>query len=101
MIEDQVRSAKATIAKEEEDFKTKKEHHLIRYDTRRSSNAQKEDEPAARSEADAPKAEAGDSESRESEPAKKESEQKPVHDHDPHDESGDVLVEADEDMVIY
>lgn len=39
-------------------------------------------------------------ERREQEPDTKDQD-KSVHHHDPHDESGDVVVEADEDTVIY
>lgn len=97
-IDDQVRAAKATIAKEEEEFKLKKERHLSRYRPRRVSHADK-DAVVPETEADADTGRRGGDAP---EPTKKESEpHKAGHHHDPHDESGDVLVEADEDMVIY
>ncbi|KJK77567.1 hypothetical protein H634G_07306 [Metarhizium anisopliae BRIP 53293] len=96
-IDDQVRSAKDTIAKEEAEFKSKKELHLSRYQPRRPSS-DKEKDGIGRLES-AHEGKHGE-ERREQEPDTKDQD-KSVHHHDPHDESGDVVVEADEDTVIY
>ncbi|TWU76677.1 hypothetical protein ED733_000162 [Metarhizium rileyi] len=99
LIDAQVRSAKATIAKEEEEFKMKRERHLDRYQPRRVSYASVETSGLERLEStDAGQHGEG---RRDQELAKKDDEHKPAQHHDPHDESGDVVVEADEDTVIY
>jgi uncharacterized membrane protein YgaE (UPF0421/DUF939 family) len=102
-IDEQIRSAKATIAAEEEEFKMKRERHLSRYQPRRFSHVDREDDAAGKPKvaAHADDQDGAQLEQLEQEPTKKESEQKTTHHDDPHDESGDVLVEADEDMVIY
>ncbi|KAG8416672.1 hypothetical protein J3458_007239 [Metarhizium acridum] len=97
VIDDQVRSAKATIAKEEAEFKSKKERHLSRYQPPRPSSDKGKDGIGRLETAGVGK---HGEERREQEPDKKD-EDKSVHHHDPHDESGDVVVEADEDTVIY
>ncbi|KAK2591391.1 hypothetical protein QQS21_010916 [Conoideocrella luteorostrata] len=99
IIDEQIRVAKSTIAKEEEDFKALRGRHASRFGSRRqSTSTQREDGKPREGEDVSTKR----LEQREQKPASKDNqEQKPVEHHDPHDESGDVLVEADEDMVIY
>lgn len=103
IIDEQIRAAKITIAKEEDDFKALKQRHASRYGSREDSDRcqdktdegegkkittqpeepeelEKDDAAAGQGHADVPKTAAQ---------------------HDPHDESGYVLVDADEDMVIY
>ncbi|KHN99462.1 Pinin/SDK/MemA protein [Metarhizium album ARSEF 1941] len=99
LIDDQVRSAKATIAKEEEEFKTKKERHLSRYQPRRlSSDGEKGDAMGGLAATDAGEKHG---EGRREQELVGRDEDKSAHHDDPHDESGDVVVEADEDTVIY
>ncbi|KAM4054647.1 pinin/SDK/memA/ protein [Hirsutella rhossiliensis] len=87
IIEAQVRNCKASISRELEDFKGRKEQHLKRYGSRRDSDA-------APSPAQHHKA-------AQHEPAEDAVKKTAAPVHDMHDDSGDVLVEAEEDTVIY
>lgn len=95
-----MRAAKITIAKEEEEFKTLKERHASRYGSRGDSH-QRQDKP--RKGDDDKTAQQEELVRDEATPAggHAEVEQKSAAHQDAHDESGDVLVDADEDMVIY
>ncbi|KND95143.1 hypothetical protein TOPH_00563, partial [Tolypocladium ophioglossoides CBS 100239] len=104
MIDDQIRDTKAGIARELEDFKSRRERHLSRYGPRRESDASPTEQPpvpAPKPEASPPPRPAANH------PAGSEQQPMAAHrDHDdphddPHDDSGDILVEAEEDMVIY
>ncbi|KAG6082466.1 hypothetical protein E4U16_006036 [Claviceps sp. LM84 group G4] len=101
IIDDQIRAAKSTTAKEEEEFKALKERHAIRYGLRRESHAArpdtaKETQGGETVQQEAPgRDEEGIPGKVTVEPPKQAAHQ------DAHDESGDVLVDAEEDMVIY
>ncbi|POR34083.1 Uncharacterized protein TPAR_05745, partial [Tolypocladium paradoxum] len=100
-IDDQIRNTKAAIARELEDFKSRRESHLRRYGPRRESDASRTEQPpvpAAKPEASPPRP-AADAGSAEQQPVT--AHHDPHGHHDPHDDSGDILVEAEEDMVIY
>lgn len=100
-IESQVRDCKASISRELEDFKGRKEHHLKRYGPRRVSDATPSAEPAA-APSPGPYNEAPPPESTTTQPQAEDIAEKTVAPlHDMHDDSGDVLVEAEEDTVIY
>lgn len=92
VIDDQVREAKARIARELEDFKWHKEQHVRRYGPR----AERDATPPEQAPAPAPEVEP------EAEPPDNVDETKqPLTAHDPHDDSSDIMVEGEEDMVIY
>ncbi|KAG5920041.1 hypothetical protein E4U53_003949 [Claviceps sorghi] len=105
VIEEQIRAAKSTIAHEEEEFKALKERHAIRYGLRRNSHQREDTTERTEGEKGMQQEEPGRNEAigatevtlvgGHSEVQKAEAQQ------DAHDESGDVLVDADEDMVIY
>ncbi|KAG5922326.1 hypothetical protein E4U61_005434 [Claviceps capensis] len=100
IIDDQVRAAKSTMAKEEEEFKALKERHALRYGLRRDSHAR----PDTTEETQGGETVQRDAPGRDEEaiPGKGTAEPpKPTAHQDAHDESGDVLVVAEEDMVIY
>ncbi|KAJ0387932.1 hypothetical protein COL922a_001210 [Colletotrichum nupharicola] len=94
-IDDQIQDAKATIAREVEVFNERREEHERRYGRSRPPTRQEQSAPVtaeastdATSAPEAPPAEA----------LKADTER---HDREPHDESGDVVEDAEEDMVIY
>ncbi|PHH85872.1 hypothetical protein CDD83_11053 [Cordyceps sp. RAO-2017] len=98
-IEDQVRDCKATIARELEDFKWRKEQHVRRLGPRRQSDATVASPPAA---IPAPERHASPPRPPAASPGPTEGEKKTtVAHHDGQDDSGDFLVDAEEDMVIY
>ncbi|PNY27902.1 Uncharacterized protein TCAP_02158 [Tolypocladium capitatum] len=95
-IDDQIRETKASIARELEDFKSRREGYLGRFGPRRDSDACRTEQPpvpAPKPEASPPRPAANF--------AGAEQQPKSAHDDDLHDDSGDILVEAEEDMVIY
>ncbi|KAG6212892.1 hypothetical protein E4U50_001746 [Claviceps purpurea] len=100
IIDDQIRAAKSTMAKEEEEFKALKERHAIRYGLRRESHAR----PDTAEETQGGETVQQEAPGRDEEaiPGEGTAEPpKPAAHQDAHDESGDVLVVAEEDMVIY
>ncbi|KAG5917066.1 hypothetical protein E4U42_007399 [Claviceps africana] len=107
VIAEQTRAAKSTIAHEEEEFKALKERHAIRYGLRRDSHQRQDTTERAEGEGtmqaeEAGRIEAEATQAAEVSVAKEHAEvQKAAAQHDAHDESGDVLVDGDEDMVIY
>ncbi|KAG6003666.1 hypothetical protein E4U21_001827 [Claviceps maximensis] len=105
VIEEQIRAAKNTIANEKEEFKALKERHAIRYGLRRDSHKLEDDGEQAQGEKTVRQEELGRDEATQAiqaTPVKGHAEvQKEAAQQDAHDESGDVLVDADEDMVIY
>ncbi|KAG5944113.1 hypothetical protein E4U59_007582 [Claviceps monticola] len=100
VIDDQIRAAKSTMAKEEEEFKALKERHAIRYGLRRESHARPDTTEETQGRETVQREAPGRDE--EAIPGKGTAEPpKPAAHQDAHDESGDVLVVAEEDMVIY
>lgn len=101
LIKAQVRDCKASISRELEDFKERKEQHLKRYGPGWVSNATPAVEPAAgpgpirHHEAPPPELPTANA------AAEGAGKQTTTLLDDMHDELGGVLVEADEDMVIY
>ncbi|KAL0932003.1 nuclear protein [Colletotrichum truncatum] len=103
-IDDQIQDAKAIIAREVDAFNDRKEAHEQRYGRSRPSIVQNQPAPAiAESSADAPPApEAAHVDAA----AAGSTNTASLYDNDrldrePHDESGDVVEDAEEDMVIY
>ncbi|KAF4976202.1 hypothetical protein FZEAL_7094 [Fusarium zealandicum] len=97
-LDDQLRHAKATIERESEAFKAKKERHSRDAGrNRRSTSPEDALAPAREASVDKPRSING------SEHATRapEREHHHLHHHHHHDESADVLEEAEEDMVIY
>ncbi|KAG5980810.1 hypothetical protein E4U55_003589 [Claviceps digitariae] len=102
VIESQIRAAKRTIANEEEEFKAFKERHAVRYGLRRDSHQREDTTVRAQGEKTMQQEELGRDEATQDSRMKGHAEvQKATAQQDAHDESGDVLVDADEDMVIY
>ena len=107
IIEDQIRDAKRIVEKELADFEDLRQRHHERYASRRRSSAVTE--PPAKSVTPMDTAETGDpKDAAKTEvdlPAEAAAEKAPAtrseDHHHHHDESGDVMVEAGEDMVIY
>ncbi|KJZ72192.1 hypothetical protein HIM_08457 [Hirsutella minnesotensis 3608] len=109
IIDGQVRDCKADITRELEDFRWRKEQHLKQYGPKKESDEPRT-EPAP---APAPPAmrEDGTAQEQPQEQPQEPPAASPRHESaakgamaaidDPHDDSGDVLVEAEEDMVIY
>lgn len=105
-IDDQIQRAKASIEKEVEQFKARKQRHIERYGPPTRQRSVTPDEPAAAAPATATGA-----------PERESPVRSPHHSVDKshlqerrvsqdihkghHDESGDDLEEAEEDMVIY
>ncbi|KAG6018424.1 hypothetical protein E4U41_003902 [Claviceps citrina] len=115
-IEEQLRVAKSTMAHEEEDFRALKERHAIRYGLRRGSHHQRGEDSTERAEegekgmhaqqGDVGRAVEHEAEAEDEAPpgeghAEVQTVTAAAQHHDAHDESGDVVVDADEDMVIY
>ncbi|KAI8310553.1 Pinin-like protein 1 [Colletotrichum sp. SAR11_59] len=106
-IDDQIQDAKATIAREVEVFNERREEHERRYGRSRPPTRQEQSAPVTAEAstdvmsapeappAEAPKAEAPKADTN---PLSHDTER---HDREPHDESGDVVEDAEEDMVIY
>ncbi|KAG6001368.1 hypothetical protein E4U43_001334 [Claviceps pusilla] len=115
VIEEQIRAAKSTIATEEEEFKALKERHVARYGMRRDSHQREEttertqgektmqQEELGRNEEDTQATQAAQAaQAAQATPMKGDAQvQEAAAEQDAHDESGDVLVDGDEDMVIY
>ncbi|UNI14276.1 hypothetical protein JDV02_000921 [Purpureocillium takamizusanense] len=118
IIDDQISDVKVDIARDLEDFKYRKERHLRRYGLNKDTDSRPREQtpaampvpdigpppsprPSANAEDVVPQPEKEDLDIRDAEPV----EQGPAPQHsqhrDPHDDSGDVLVEGEEDMVIY
>lgn len=91
-IDAQVRECKASITRELEDFKGRKEQHAKRHVPKGDSKATR-----AGSWADAPPP-ARDRETATADHVKKRT---TATDDDAHDDAGDVMVEGEEDVVIY
>jgi hypothetical protein len=96
VIDDQIKDAKAVIQREVEEFNLRREQHMKQYGRGRPSTARGETMSSAAAPGDA------DSSATLSRPTNGSSTQASRHGPDKvsHDE-GDVVVEADEDMVIY
>ncbi|CAI0653132.1 unnamed protein product, partial [Colletotrichum noveboracense] len=101
-IDDQIQDAKATIAREVEVFNERREEHERRYGRSRPPTRQEQSAPVtaeastdATSAPEAPPAEALKADTNTL------SHDTDRHDREPHDESGDVVEDAEEDMVIY
>lgn len=95
MIAEQVRDAKATVEREVEEFNLRKEEHLRRYPQNRLSVSRAERQVAednAEGSAAVPARARINSES--TQPLR-------PGDKNHQDEAGDVMMEADEDVVIY
>lgn len=109
VIEEQIRAAKSTIATEEEEFKALKERHVARYGVRRDSHQREDTTGRTQGEKTMQQEELGRNEeatqatqAAQATPMKGDAQvQEAAAEQDAHDESGDVLVDGDEDMVIY
>ncbi|KAF4581917.1 Pinin/SDK/MemA protein [Ophiocordyceps camponoti-floridani] len=107
-IADQVRACKSRIASELEDFRTRQEQHRRRLappTTATTTTAEEDGQPedgGSDAKEQYPPVAAGVKEQAEASPPKARSKASPdAEAHQDHDDSGDILVEADEDMVIY
>lgn len=102
IIHDQVRETKARIARELEDFKWHKEQHVRRYGPRTERDATPPEQSPAPAPEVEPEAEPDAEPPSAPEPPDDVDEAKqPLTVHNPHDDSSDMLVEGEEDMVIY
>ncbi|KAK5990167.1 hypothetical protein PT974_08433 [Cladobotryum mycophilum] len=105
VIDEQISRAKKTIAREAEQFRVRKQRHIERYGPPRHRSVTP-DLPAAAMRLESSGSISHATKAPENEqPPPTEDMNHDQHDqndqHDQHDESGDVLVEAEEDMVIY
>ncbi|TEA22207.1 Pinin-like protein 1 [Colletotrichum sidae] len=108
MIGDQIQEAKATIAREVEEFEQRREEHRGRYDRSRPPTRQEPPAPApATVEAQSPaksrsvsEALAGEDMAVDANPAQPPAQESVSHEAEPHDLNGDIVEDA-EDTVIY
>ncbi|KAF4839048.1 Pinin-like protein 1 [Colletotrichum tropicale] len=101
-IDDQIQDAKATIAREVEVFNERREEHERRYGQSRPPSRQEQSAPvtaeASTDATSAPEAPPAEALKADTNTLSHDTER---HDREPHDESGDVVEDAEEDMVIY